>query len=295
MSRFQEIRRQYTLPQLLAILITSLGLFHGSSTCAAVDWPPIAPEDLALTAVSQQPGAPAVILLHEETADDPNNNHSVYMRVKVLTEAGRKYADVEIPYSRSDFTISDVSGRTVHADGSIVPFEGKPFDKVAVRTKGSHSLRIHLKSFTLPDVQLGSILDYRYSYRYGDRVFYPPEWILQDELFQEREVFKFIPYVGDLQLEHGRIGNGIAWSAFVPKDHPPMLHNVPRTSLASARQSSEWVDLEMTSVPAVVEEPFMPPRDTLAYRVQFYYTLNSKTEDYWKEEGKYWSKEVEGF
>ena len=66
-----------------------------------------------------------------------------------------------------------------------------------------------------------------------------------------------------------------------------MLHNVPRTSLASARQSSEWVDLEMTNVPAVVEEPFMPPRDTLAYRVQFYYTLNSKIEDYWKEEGKY--------
>jgi hypothetical protein len=37
-------------------------------------------------------------------------------------------------------------------------------------------VRIQVKSFTLPDVQVGSIIDYRYSLRYDDQSFYAPEW-----------------------------------------------------------------------------------------------------------------------
>src|ERR1700741_3826994 len=92
---------------------------------ARADWPPISPEELKMTELSQQKGAPAVVLLREEVADDPKNNHSVFMRIKILTEAGRRYADVEIPYYRRGFRIDSISGRTVHVDGSIVPFDGK--------------------------------------------------------------------------------------------------------------------------------------------------------------------------
>src|SRR5579884_3239249 len=87
---------------------------------AWADWPVIAPEDLKMTDLPQQKGAPAVVLLREEVANDPQNYHSVYMRIKILTEAGRRYADVEIPYSRRNFKIDGVSGRTVHPDGSVV-------------------------------------------------------------------------------------------------------------------------------------------------------------------------------
>lgn len=99
----------------------------------ADDWPPIAPEDLSMKSLPEQPGAAAVVLLRDELTDDPHNHRSVYMRIKVLTEPGRKYADVEIPYSRRHFTIYNVSGRTIHSDGTIIPFIGKPFDKVMVR------------------------------------------------------------------------------------------------------------------------------------------------------------------
>jgi hypothetical protein len=130
------------------------------SACAAADWPPITPEEQALKDVKEQPGAPAVILERQEIADDLNNYHSTYKRIKVLTDAGRKEADVELPYNRNGFSISEISGRTVHPDGTVIPFEGKPFDKVLIRGRG---IRIHVKAFTLPDVQVGSILDYRYS------------------------------------------------------------------------------------------------------------------------------------
>jgi hypothetical protein len=136
-----------------------------------------------MTNLAEQPGGAAVVLLREDLSDDPHNNRTVYMRIKVLTEPGRRYADVEIPYSRRHFTIKDVSGRTVHSDGTIVPFTGKPFDKVIVRRK-EHGFeqRYNVKSFTLPDVQVGSISEYRYELSYDGHVFFAPQWDVQIDL-----------------------------------------------------------------------------------------------------------------
>jgi hypothetical protein len=257
----------------------------------AADWPSIAPEEMSMTSLPQQPGAPAVVLIHQELADDPNNVHSVYLRVKILTEAGLRYADVELPYGRN-FTLTEISGRTVHADGSVIPFQGKPFEKVAMKGPG---VRVKVKAFTLPDVQVGSILDFRYSLRYSDRVFYAPHWILQNELFQKLESFKFIPYEGRLVMAHGAVGSGLAWSSYLPVGVKPELHTQVMSRVASKRQSANWVDLEMKDVPALIQEPHMPPSDALRYRVDFYYQVNRNEQEYWKEEGKYWNKEAEGF
>jgi hypothetical protein len=265
---------------------------------ARADWPPIAPEDLKMTDLPQQKGAPAVVLLREEVADDTNNNHSVYMRIKVLTEAGRRYADVEIPYSRRQFRIDSVSGRTVHADGSVVPLTGKVFDKVVVKGKRGHGeeIRWHVKSFTMPDVQVGSILDFRYSLRYDDHTAFAPEWIVQSDLFQKNASFKFIPYPGDLILAHDRVGRGSAWTSYLPTDGPkPQWHRLMTTTMASSRTADQFVDLALTNVPPVIEEPYMPPANMLRYRVQFYYTIDKNSETFWKEEGKFWSKDVEKF
>src|SRR5204862_4987873 len=48
-------------------------------------------------------------------------------------------------------------------------------------------------------------------------------------------------------------------------------------------------------VPPVVEEPFMPPASLLKWRVFFYYQTTLKPDEYWKEEGKFWNKDVESF
>ncbi len=251
-----------------------------------------------MTDLPQQKGAPAVVLLREEVADDLNNFHSVYMRIKILTDAGKEHADVLIPYGKRLFSVDTVSGRTVHADGSVVDFDGKVFDKMVVRGKHGRGeeFRVHVKSFTLPDVQVGSIIDFRYSLRYGDELRYSPEWDVQTELFQKKATFKFIPYEGDLLLAHGRVGNGIQWTAYLPAKSPqPQLHTIPVSVLASRHTVNEWVDLSLTDIPPLVEEPYMPPKDMIRYRVSFFYMVGQKKEDYWKEEGKFWSKDVERF
>jgi hypothetical protein len=282
-----KIGRSALLTSLFPILLISRSF---------ADWPPIAAEDLSMTSIKEQPGAPAAVLLREETDDDMNNAHMVYMRTKILTDAGREYANVELPYSRRGFTIGGISGRTVHADGSIVQFEGKPFDKTVVKGNG---IRVNVKSFTLPDVQVGSIIDYRYSLRYEDHLLLPPEWEVQNELFQRHAYFKFIPFQNhgsmEVILDHGQVSSGIAWTPFLGEGPVPQLHQIPTQTFASVHDVGFWVDLSRENIPAFIQEPFMPPPNLMKMRVYFYYRQDLKADDYWKAEGKYWNKDAESF
>ena len=106
----------------------------------ASDWPPIASQDLSMTSIPEIPGAPAVILQREETDDNMNNILIVYERIKILTDPGRAYANVELPFGRT-ITVAVLNGRTVHPDGSVVPFEGKALDKTVAKDDGSHRER----------------------------------------------------------------------------------------------------------------------------------------------------------
>jgi len=249
-----------------------------------------------MTSLPEQPGAAAVVLLRDELADDPHNDQTYYRRIKVLTEAGREYANVEIPYSRRDFTIYGVSGRTIHSDGTVIPFTGKAFDKLLVKTaERGKKIQYRVKSFTLPDVQVGSILEYRYHLSFDDHSFYAAQWDVQDELFQKKATFKFIPYSGLLRLAHDRVGQGVAWTSYLPNGAKPADHTLPRSSIATSRTASEWIDLELSNIPPIVHEPFMAPVEVLRYRVQFYYLEGAQQEEFWKTEGKFWSKDVENF
>jgi hypothetical protein len=270
--------------------------FALSLAAKAEDWPPITPEERSMTSLPEQPGAAAVVLLRDELADDPHNDQTYYRRIKVLTEAGREYANVEIPYSRRDFTIYGVSGRTIHSDGTVIPFTGKAFDKLLVKTaERGKKIQYRVKSFTLPDVQVGSILEYRYHLSFDDHSFYAAQWDVQDELFQKKATFKFIPYSGLLRLAHDRVGQGVAWTSYLPNGAKPADHTLPRSSIATSRTASEWIDLELSNIPPIVHEPFMAPVEVLRYRVQFYYLEGAQQEEFWKTEGKFWSKDVENF
>src|SRR6266568_4784059 len=57
-------------------------------------------EELSMTSDPKAPGASAVYLYREETADDPHHFSTVYARVKILTEAGKEMATVHVTYQR---------------------------------------------------------------------------------------------------------------------------------------------------------------------------------------------------
>jgi hypothetical protein len=279
-------------PSLLTLAFLFL-TFAAIPKSFAEEWPPITPEDLKMTSIAEQPGAPAVILFRRETDDDIKHIHTFYERIKILTEAGRSNADVEIPYLRHTYSITDISGRTIQPDGTVEAAKGRPLDKLVEKERGR---KVHIKVFSLPNAQVGSILDIRYTLTYDDHSFWAPEWHVQEDLFQKKAVFKFIPYLDKWQNRRGQIGQGVAWTPYIPAGQPqPALHTRPPGFTATRGEYGDSVDLEMENVPALVREPYMPPRDVLRWRVDFYYRISEKPEDFWKDEGKYWNREVDSF
>src|ERR1700723_2335805 len=109
------------------------------------------------------PGAPAVILYRQVERDDngqtPHEND--YIRIKILTEEGRKYGNVEIPFLKEREEVGAIHARTIKPDGSIAEFDGNVFEKPLAKERGS---RLMAKSFTLSDVQVGSIIEYYFTY-----------------------------------------------------------------------------------------------------------------------------------
>src|SRR6266481_5707484 len=166
----------------LAVLVLSAVVRFVHPASAGDEWLPISPEELKMTTVAEAPGAPAVYLYRQVDRDDSSRTpHEYnYARIKILTEEGRKYADVEIPFFKEEGNIHGVKARTIRPDGSIVNFEGKAFDKTIVKAKG---VKFLAKTFTLPDVQVGSIIEYHYTYDLNEGYVYNSHWILSEELF----------------------------------------------------------------------------------------------------------------
>src|SRR5215472_16512129 len=125
------------------------------------DWLPITQQDLDTKQVPDNPGADAIQLYYANNVDDSVGTEFVYHRIKVLTESGKKYADVEITAGINN-DIGNLKARTIHPDGSIVEFTGKPFDKTIFKGRG---IKWNAKTFTMPDVTVGSIIEYKYKAR----------------------------------------------------------------------------------------------------------------------------------
>jgi hypothetical protein len=123
-------------------LIAVLVLCAGAPSVQAEDWLPISPEELTMTSEPRAPGAPAILLYRQVDRDDNGPTETIYARIKILTEEGRKFADVEIPFYKGTEYVRAIQARTVHSDGSIVGFNSAIYDKPIVQARaGRYSLR----------------------------------------------------------------------------------------------------------------------------------------------------------
>src|SRR5258708_26057110 len=147
-----------------------------------------------MTSEPKAPGAPAIILYRQVDRDDSDVRRAHeynYIREKIFTEEGRKFADVEIPVVKGKWDIHNIRARTIRQDGSIVNFDGKIYEKEIVKARGFKYLA---KTFTLSDVQPGSIIEYHYSIDFPEYRIYDSHWTLSEELFTNRGKYSLKPY-----------------------------------------------------------------------------------------------------
>ena len=272
-----------------AVTLALLPIF--STLAWAEKWIEPNPEELKMTSQPQVPGAAAVYLYREETTDDQLHMFSIYVRLKVLTDKGKELANVELAYEHEKdgggYTVNDIAGRTIHSDGTVFPFTGKPYDKLIEKEQNTKHMA---KVFTLPNVEVGSILEYRYTLRYDDHYFISPRWYIQSDLFTRKAHYLWKPT--DKQLvtndDRGQVTNSIAWTPILPKGTEVKQTRLPGSDLL-------MFEVNVQDVPPAPDEELMPPISSLTYRVLFYYSPYRSNAEFWKDEGKHWAKVQDKF
>lgn len=271
--------RSLAFPAFSAWIICAALLFP--QFARAIGFQPISSDELKLTSEPKAPGAAAIILFRQVDRDDNGRttHEDNYFRIKILKEEGRKHADIEIRYDKATQGISSIRARTIRPDGTIAEFTGKAFDKTIVKSK---DLKYLAKTFTLPDVQPGSIIEYYYTIDFIDQYVFSSRWIVSDELFTKHAKFSLEPY-----------------SSYYPQFR--LRWNWQGSSIVEGPKqgADRIVRMEVNDVPAFETEDFMPPENELKSRVDFIYStelvLENDTPKYWKRVGKQMNDKVENF
>ena len=265
--------------------------------------------ELQMTADPAAPGAPAVYLDLRGTTDNRSHYVSEYARIKVLTEAGKEYATVEVPHA-SDQAMPIIEGRTIHPDGSIVPLAGKAADLLQLKTIRS---RRNVSVFNLPDVTVGSILEYKWTVPItgegaisgfesdmealaaSELAGSIPYWQVQRPIFAHHEYFYFQPFSslgtandlgGQSSISYyvdGELATSILYAA-----------RLPQGAKVNVGTKGDYF-LDLKDVPAYVPEENTPPMRELTYHVGFYYSPYPSPDVYWDNEGKRWLHRLDRF
>jgi len=246
-----------------------------------------------MTSIPQVPGAAAAYLFKEEIAEDALHMQSFYYRIKILTEGGKDYANVELPFysGESGITLDTIAGRTIHADGTIIPFTDKPYEKVVQKAQG---YKIKVKVFSLPSVEVGSIIEYRYTLRLDDHYFQHPDWMIQTGLFTRKAHYRWRPTDRMLTSEDGKqVSSTVAWTPLLPPGAEIKQTQLQMTFGADAGHTQ--LELEVHDILPLPKEQFTPPMQSVAYKVLFYYTSFRTSKEYWASEGKRWAKANDRF
>jgi hypothetical protein len=258
---------------------------HPQQSFAGDDWLPIPAADLALKDNPASPGAHAMILYRESVVSEKYVNTdgasiTEYVRIKIFTKEGTDQGNVEIPFRKESSDIKDVRARTIRPDGTIVNFDGKAFEKIIEKRSGQ---KVLAKTFTLPDVQPGSIIEYKYRQQYKPNFLYDEYWVLSSDLYTREGHFSILPYSSSYQsfpLYFRQFG----LNAKAPTERKP----------------DGSYALTVHDIPGITDEAYMPPLRTIEARVEFYHLeegapQNETQDHFWARTEKKWNDELEHF
>lgn len=268
------------------LLLLVLFLTSATSTLIAgpkrsQDWLPVTPAELAMKESPGGPGAAAVQLYYGEQEDHNDPSYAfVYHRIKILNEKGRSYADVEIPFLDDSYDIADLKARTIQPDGRIVEFKGKPYVKTVVKARG---VKFLAKAFTLPEANVGSIVEYKYKRRWDSAMVPNTSWTLQRDLYTVRASFYFNPYKGQIVTKDGTSQVSYVWNKAAAAYRPQLKDGA--------------AELELQNIAAFNQEEYAPPEAELKPQIRFYYggAEVGNPVKFWEDAGKQWHQFIEDF
>jgi hypothetical protein len=275
------VRRYFFL---VFLLLTLMDL----ASAYAADWPPPTAAQMKMTSDAKAPGADAVYLYREEIVDDKVHIHRVTAEIKILTEKGKQeYSDIAIPYEAGMSSIGAIEGQTIQSDGTVVGFKGQPHNKEVLKQGDK---KIMETVFSMPDVQVGSIVEYQWELRYDDEYFMPPQWLIQRSIYVHKAHYHFVP-VDMATAPEIMVTDAMGKAS--PANQLLYYQNLPAGDKVT--YALDGYNLVVQDIPALPDEPDSPPLGSYAYQVLFYYSPAYTGTQFWMTEGREWSKDVDRF
>ena len=228
--------RQFGLLSLFALIIfCSPNVFAQDKI-----WREVSPAELQMKTPQVEPDADAEAIFWEVRVDDKklgklSYNH--YVRVKIFTERGReKFSKFDIPFFKGK-KVEDVAARVIKPDGTIINLPPTDiFEREIVR---ANKVKVKAKSFAVPGIEPGVIVEYQYSETFkgdsatGERLLFQRDIPLQKVSYYVR------PYKG-MTLN------------FIPFN---------TSDVKFVEGADRFYVGTMVNVPALKQEPYMPPED----------------------------------
>jgi len=179
-------------------------------------------DELKMKFYEKDSTASAVVLKEEYfTYYNPSKKNSFtkyfYVRMKILKKDGYQHAALSIPFLKSS-RIKDVEAITYNLDpnGSIVETEVAEKDVL----KEKYSKDIKVKTFAMPNVKVGSVIEYKFTLKHsgGYGIF---DWTVQSDIPKIKSIYKahlpvnlrsrmigyLIPTINDFRLKKKCLGN----------------------------------------------------------------------------------------
>src|SRR5262245_30007554 len=238
-----KLRHTFVSPLIpTTCLLVYLMFFAATAQAQVQSWKPIDPAHVELKAPVVEKDAEAEWIFWEiyyKDELDGSNAYKIfsnYVRIKIFSQRGvENHGKVDIVYAnRGD--VRNIAARTIKPDGSIVEMKKDAvFDREIVRLSG---LKVKAKSFALPAVEPGVIVEYRWTEQRPFASFYT-RLQLQRE-FPLQAVKYYIKPMNEMQTE---LGKGMRSISF----------NCPNVPFVKERDG--YSSVSFNNIPSFHEEP----------------------------------------
>lgn len=262
-----------SLLRALALALVALP-FAAVPSWAGDDWAPVDPAQLKMTESQVEPGADAEAIFWDVRVEDQVTTSQLrtilshYLRVKIFTDHGKEtQSQIDIPYY-GNTRISDIAGRTIKPDGTIVMLKPDAvFDRTIVKLGG---VKVKAKSFAMPAVDPGCVVEYRWKETRGDEIADHVRLQFQRDIPIQRVTYHIKPL-------------DIPGLTFGMKSRKFHLENSP-----FEKEPGGFWATSAKNVPAFREEPYMPAEAIVRPWMLVYYSEETKNDPqkYWTENGK---------
>ncbi|HXK08503.1 MAG TPA: DUF3857 and transglutaminase domain-containing protein [Vicinamibacteria bacterium] len=239
----------------------------------ADDWPAVNPAELAMSAPKIDPDADAEALLwdvrvaHAVDHDWMRTEFSNYIRIKIFSGSGRdRLGTVSISYF-PNVEVSDIAGRTIRPNGTVVELQKDSiYDRTLVKTGG---VKLNAKSFAMPGLEVGSILEYRWKETLNDQI---------------TNYFR-LQFQRDVPIHVVRYHIKPIVDPAFPYDMRALSMHMPSAPFRKEREGFFMTSAE--GISAFKEEPDMPPEVSVRPWMLVYYSPSTRETppQYWRRVG----------